>query len=310
MKKKSAKIETVLVLKSVNPDMTAHGGFLWPESGAVKCPDWEETPECGHGLHGWLWAHGDFSLKVNNPAAKWLVVEVDASKIVSLDNGQKVKFPEGNVVFCGTFGQAFRMIFDELVKREKMEAFASDPNVNASATGDSGHASATGYYGHASATGYSGHASATGYSGHASATGDYGHASATGYYGHASATGDSGHASATGYSGHASATGDYGHASATGKYGHASATGYYGHASATGDYGHASATGKYGAAACLSTSGRAKAAAGGSFILTWFDHSADRLRHVVAYPGENDIKADTWYRLDSNGNLHIDTEQE
>jgi hypothetical protein len=138
---------------------------------------------------------GDYSLKCDDPDALWIVVMVEEEDIVDL--GSKVKFPRGEVVYCGDFGTAFRMATKDLP-------------TEASATGHSGHASATGDYGHASATGNSGHSSASG---------NYGYASASGYFGHASATGDHGHASAAGEYGHASAYGDGGHASASGHYG-------------------------------------------------------------------------------------------
>jgi hypothetical protein len=183
----------VLVFKSVKNDMTSRNDFKWPDEGEVSAPDWRPEKECGNGLHGWLWGSGDYSLKVKDADAKWLVLEVDTLGIVDLLG--KVKFEKCKVIYCGVYVSGFAFIRKQywaslVVTNEKPES------------------SATGYSGHASATGYSGHASATGDSGHASATGNYGHASATGYYGHASATGYSGHASATGYSGHASATGD------------------------------------------------------------------------------------------------------
>ena len=66
MKKKSASIvsadpvaETALVLRTCNPDMTSHNGFVWPTNGPVSCPDWRDDYSCGHGLHGLLWGEGD-----------------------------------------------------------------------------------------------------------------------------------------------------------------------------------------------------------------------------------------------------------
>ena len=97
-----AKPETVLVMRSCDKDMKAHGGFVWPRSGPVECPDWQPTKECGHGLHGLhglLWGEGDASLISWADDAVWMVVEVAAADIIDL--GVNVKFPRGNVVFCG-----------------------------------------------------------------------------------------------------------------------------------------------------------------------------------------------------------------
>ncbi|SDT85660.1 hypothetical protein SAMN05444156_3250 [Verrucomicrobium sp. GAS474] len=287
--------KTVLVLRSCTAEMRGpHGSsFTWPKEGPVECPDWNAAAHCGNGLHGWLWGQGNLGMKVNDPKAVWLVVEVAEKDIVDLDG--KVKFPRGNVIYSGNWWQAFEIIRSRRPAAEKFEKIATGNSGHAAATGNSGHAAATGYSGHAAATGYSGHAAATGdsghaaatgnsghaaatgnsghaaatgnsghaaatgYSGHAAATGYSGHAAATGYSGHAAATGNSGHAAATGYSGHAAATGNSGHAAATGDYGHAAATGYYGHAAATGNYGHAAATGDYGHAAATGYYGHAAA---------------------------------------------------
>ncbi len=318
VKQESGKPATVLVLRTCAEDGSSHNGFKWPLSGPVEAKDWKPTKECGDGLHGWLWGHGDWSLKNKAEKIHWLVVEVEQASLIDL--GGKVKYPKGNVIAnFGHWADAMAFIRARRPAGEATNVATGDYG-HASATGDSGHATATGYsghasatgnYGHASATGYSGHASATGNYGHASATGDYGHASATGDYGHASATGDSGHASATGNSGHASATGDYGHASATGDSGHASATGYSGHASATGYSGHASATGNYGHASATGNSGwaiagyggTAKADKNGALTLLWFDQKAKRPRVAVAYVGEDGIKPNTEYRVDDKGRI-------
>ena len=174
--------EKVLVLRTCKADMTSHGGFRWPESGPVVAPDWQPTKECGAGLHGWLWGHGDWSMAVKASDARWLVVEVERALIVDLDG--KVKFPRGVVI--ATFGH-WR---DAMAFIRARRPF--DPKAGRVATGDFGHAAATGHSGNAAATGYYGHAAATGYFGHAAATGDYGHAAATGHSGNAAATGHSG----------------------------------------------------------------------------------------------------------------------
>jgi hypothetical protein len=50
----------VLVLRSCKPDMTSKDGFKWPEQGFIEALDWIDNTDCGHGLHGWLWAVGDY----------------------------------------------------------------------------------------------------------------------------------------------------------------------------------------------------------------------------------------------------------
>ena len=91
--------KTVLVLRTCNAELQAHGGFQWPSKGAVKAPDFQPAEQCGNGLHGWLWGEGDGTLGNWDADAKWLVVQVLASDVIDLKN--KVKFPKGKVVFCG-----------------------------------------------------------------------------------------------------------------------------------------------------------------------------------------------------------------
>ena len=93
----------VLVLRVCRPNGESHNGFRWPMHGPVKCDDWDPTPECGGGLHGWLWGEGDASAAswdLNATDNRWLVVRVRADEIVDLSG--KVKFPRGTVVHCGT----------------------------------------------------------------------------------------------------------------------------------------------------------------------------------------------------------------
>src|SRR6202142_1554038 len=96
--KRSAS-KRVLVLRTCAAVMTSKNGFKWPEKGAVKCHDWLPTAECGNGLHGFLWGEGAGELANWAADAKWLVVSVLEKEIVHID--RKVKFPRGNVVFCG-----------------------------------------------------------------------------------------------------------------------------------------------------------------------------------------------------------------
>jgi hypothetical protein len=98
-KPRAKKRETVLVLRTCDKDLKAHGNFQWKDKGVVTCPDWDKAPVCGQGLHGLLWGEGNGELLNWDVDSKWLVVAVDASSIVNLND--KVKFPEGEVVYCG-----------------------------------------------------------------------------------------------------------------------------------------------------------------------------------------------------------------
>jgi hypothetical protein len=95
------KIKTTYVLRVCKPDLTSHNGFKWPQSGPVSAPDWDPSPKCGGGLHGWAMGEGDASSQdySSDPNAKYLVVRVRTTEIVAL--GGKVKFPRGTVVYCG-----------------------------------------------------------------------------------------------------------------------------------------------------------------------------------------------------------------
>ena len=103
----------VLILRVCNKDRASFDGFQWPESGPVECPPpdpkkpgshWDPKPVFGNGLHGWLWGEGDGYLGTVFPDSRWLVVEVLESDIVYLDGC--VKFPKGEVVFCGSRSKA------------------------------------------------------------------------------------------------------------------------------------------------------------------------------------------------------------
>ena len=170
------KPEYNLVLRTCNSDMTSFDGFKWPKKGAVKAPDWDPKPECGHGLHGLLHGCGDDGLLSKNPNAKWFVVKV--LKGTSIDLKGKVKFPKGTVVYAGTREEAVKII---------AEAYPGEPVVFANRhSGDDG-VSTSGDYGN-SASGDCGistsgdYGKSTSGDGGKSASGDFG-TSTSGDYG-------------------------------------------------------------------------------------------------------------------------------
>ena len=60
----AAAPQRVRILKTVDARMRAYGGFVWPKSGPVSCPDWKPTHECGNGLHGLLEGFGNGLLRI------------------------------------------------------------------------------------------------------------------------------------------------------------------------------------------------------------------------------------------------------
>jgi hypothetical protein len=251
-------VATVLVLRTCNAELKAHQGFQWPEAGSVEAPDFNPEPICGYGLHGLLWGEGDGSLLSWDDSAKWLVVAVPADSIVSLDDGAKVKFPRGEVVYCGNREGATQLIYAQRAAPIVGLTIQSNAERNTVCAGYRGTATA-GNYGTATAGNYG---TATAGEGGTATAGNYGTATA----------GEGGTATA-GYRGTATA-GNYGTATA-GNRGTATA-GYRGTATA-GNYGTATA-GNYGV-----------------LEISFFD--GNRTRKVVAYVGEGGIKADTEYQL-------------
>jgi hypothetical protein len=152
--------ELVYVLRSCKADGTSHGGFRWPDSGEVSAPDWSPVAECGGGLHGLPGGVGDWSLTaLSDPTSKWYVVAVPAESVVEI--GGKVKFPRGEVVYCGGLPGAMALIAE---KRLTHFAAKQPPTTGfcapASTTGVRAPASATGKRGRACCLGRRGRARA------------------------------------------------------------------------------------------------------------------------------------------------------
>lgn len=99
--------DTSLVLRTCAIDMTSSHGFIWPDVGGIaEAQDWDPNPQCGNGLHGWLYGQGDSDCRhgkdecfVLPEPAKWMVLEVATTDIVDL--GGKCKFPRCKVLFAG-----------------------------------------------------------------------------------------------------------------------------------------------------------------------------------------------------------------
>ena len=141
--------ETVLVLRTCGPKMESYGGFIWPEAGTVRAPDWSPVASCGSGLHGLLWGEGDGSLMDWKPEAKWLVCRVAKDSIIDL--GGKVKFPSCEVIFCGDrFAAVAYISANGAAGRAVVSGIATAGDRGTATAGDRGTATA-GYMGTATA---------------------------------------------------------------------------------------------------------------------------------------------------------------
>jgi len=284
-RKKPTTAPVAYMLRTCSADGTSYGGFTWPESGPVEAPDWDPSPQCGHGLHGLLWGEGDGRLIDWSEDARWLVVEIDPRTAVDLCG--KIKVPRAVVVYCGDRLGATADICERGAAGAVVGGTATAGYRGTATAGDGGTATA-GYRGTAKA---GDRGTATAGDGGTATAGYYGTATA-GYYGTATA-GDRGTATA-GYHGTATA-GYYGTATA-GDRGTATA-GDRGTATA-GDGG--TATAGDGGTATAGDRGTATAGTRGELHIRW--HDGTRYRLAVGYVGEG-IEAGVAYRCDDRGNL-------
>ena len=171
-------IDRLLVVRTASPDGKSQNNFRWPTEGAVECPDWDSNyrRDCGDGLHGLPWAHGDGGLLNWEQNARWLIVEVDLAAGCVGSSG-KCRFRRGVVLFCGERYDALKFIAAQGASGPCIGATATAGTRGTATAGDAGTATA-GDAGTATA-GYAGTATA-GYAGTATA-GDAGTATAGEY---------------------------------------------------------------------------------------------------------------------------------
>ena len=89
------KKDEVLVIKRCTSGNTSHKDFVYPESGIVEAHDWDETPECGGGLHGWTLGFEDCYSDMWQ--GNFIVLLVN-KKDGYIELKDKVKFRKGKVI--------------------------------------------------------------------------------------------------------------------------------------------------------------------------------------------------------------------
>ncbi len=110
--------------------------FRWPRSGHVTCDDWNPAPVCGQGFHGLAFGEGDWDLlrAHETPDEEWRVVRVQPQHVVAFDDGQKVKFSEGEVVYCGNRAEAITHVLCGPEAMQRALCLASSGNGSSSAS--------------------------------------------------------------------------------------------------------------------------------------------------------------------------------
>ena len=105
-------------------------------------------------------------------------------------------------------------------------------------------------------------------------------------------------------------TGDYSAATNTGFQSAATNTGNRSAATNTGDYSAAEVSGKQSIAVALGWQSKAKAGIDGAIVCVYRNDVGDLIHIKASKVGENNIKADTWYMLDSDGEfVEVDNER-
>ena len=176
--------ELVTVIRTCNADMTSKHGFKYPESGPVECPDWNDTPQCGNGLHGCTEISDDWGLFDWDISAKALIIKVPASLVVKL--GGKVKFKSGIVekvttlaaAICEVLIQPARIktmisaIFGEAGFKSGGTLDATNDDSKLAASGDDSKLAASGYASKLAASGDASKLAASGNASQLAASGD------------------------------------------------------------------------------------------------------------------------------------------
>ena len=89
----------------------------------------------------------------------------------------------------------------------------------------------------------------------------------------------------------------------TGNWANAATTGYRADAATTGYRANAATTGEHAVAAALGASSKAKASTGGAIVLCHRNDDGELIHVRASKVGDNDIKPDTWYSLNANGDF-------
>src|SRR3990167_7467531 len=167
-------MDKTYILKCIKSDYTSHTGFAYPRDvgATVAAPDWDSSPVCGGGIHGWLHGVGNTGScsYINDKGVIWLVLIADTPVI---DLGGKVKVPSATIAHIGDMHSAvaFLLAHDPLS--------VGQPVIGASVTSGYRGISTSGDYG----TSTSGEGGTSTSGDHGTSTSGEGGTSTSGHYG-------------------------------------------------------------------------------------------------------------------------------
>ncbi len=165
----------MLAVRVINADKTSGPNNNFVNSievgSVITAPDWDPKPECGNGIHGWLWGMGR-SGKNHAGNKIWQVVEVPDDGV---NLGGKWKWKWVKVVYSGTQAEAMKLTMEGrqkyITENAALNGSTSGLESSASTSGSESSASTSGFASSASTSGFASSASTSGFASSASTSG-------------------------------------------------------------------------------------------------------------------------------------------
>ena len=258
----------VLILKRLNKDRKAHGGFQYPTGigHIVEAKDWNPNNQCGGGLHGWPFSFGlgegsDFELD-----DVWLIMAAKPSDVVGeIEGGWKCKCRAAEIIYDGDFNGAMDLL---------RPLFTACVNAMCASSGNGAKNASSGNY----ATNAS--------------SGD-GATNASSGNGATNASSGDGATNAS--------SGNYAKNASSGNYATNASSGDYATNASSGNGAKNASSGKNSLCASAGMNSKCQVGEGGAFAIA-FLRTDGRPDFKVGVVGENGIKAGVWYEV-LNGEL-------
>ncbi|MDD4888671.1 MAG: hypothetical protein PHU85_01980 [Phycisphaerae bacterium] len=290
----------VLIVRRIPQNRTTYNDFVWPSGigAVVEVPDWNPSPVCGGGLHGWPWGFGigdgcDFDIIEDI----WLVVGAKPEDVIGeIDLGAKCKVRRCTIRMEGDFLSAMQFVqdgFASCVTAMAKEMELAGYNAHGSVAGYNAHGSVAGNNAHGSVAGNNAKGSVAGYNAHGSVAGNNARGSVAGDNAQGSVAGNNARGSVAGDNARGSVAGDYAQGSVAGDYAQGSVAGNNAKGSVAGYNANCEARGENTVAAIAGT-GRIRVGKRGAFAVAYYIES-DGWRFLTGKVGEDGIEADVWY---------------